>query len=159
MARFFALFNIAVHDALQTSFTGKFDYGLWRPITAIRRADEDGNPNTAPDPNWSSLITTPPYPAYPGNQAAVSMAHATVFSLFFGRDDIAFQNTWEGIRTLGFTRSYPSFTAMANEVSEGRIYAGIHFRFEQTAGQTIGRDVANYVFQNFMTPRVTLSAQ
>jgi len=159
MARFFALFNIAVHDALQTSFTAKFDYGLWRPITAIRRADEDGNPNTAPDPNWSSLITTPPYPAYPGNQAAVSMAHATVFSLFFGRDDIAFQNTWEGIRTLGFTRSYPSFTAMANEVSEGRIYAGIHFRFEQTAGQTIGRDVANYVFQNFMTPRVTLSAQ
>ncbi|MGH9945405.1 MAG: vanadium-dependent haloperoxidase, partial [Pyrinomonadaceae bacterium] len=58
-ARLFALLNIAFHDALQTTMTSKFVHGLWRPVTAIRRADEDGNPDTAPDANWSSLIGNP----------------------------------------------------------------------------------------------------
>ena len=149
-ARLFALFNIAVHDSLLTTFTSKFQYGLWRPITAIRRADEDGNPNTAQDAAWSALLSTPPYPAYAGNQSAVGMAHATVFSLFFGRDDIPFEHTWEG--TPGWTRSYLSFTEMANEVAESRIYAGFHFRFDNVAGQAVGRNVGNYVFLNFMKP-------
>lgn len=152
-ARLFALFNIAVHDSLLTTFTSKFQYGLWRPVTAIRRADEDGNPNTVQDPNWSALLNTPPYPAYAGNQSAVGMAHATVFALFFGRDDIPFEHTWEGAPT-GWTRSYPSFTTMANEVAESRIYAGFHYRFDNVAGQAVGRNVANYVFLNFMRPRL-----
>jgi hypothetical protein len=152
-ARLFALFSIAVHDALITSFTAKFRYGLWRPVTAIRRADEDGNPDTEPDTSWSSLIPTPPYPAYTGNMAAVGMAHATVLALFFGRDDIPFQNTWEGTPTEGRTRTYLSFGQMANEEANSRIYGGIHFRFDNDAGQSIGRNVANYVFLNYMTPR------
>jgi hypothetical protein len=152
-ARLFALFNVAVHDSLLTTFTSKFQYGLWRPVTAIRRADEDGNSNTAQDPNWSALLTTPPYPSYAGNQSAVGMAHATIFSLFFGRDDLPFEHTWEGTPT-GWTRSYPGFTAMANEVAESRIYAGFHFRFDNVAGQAVGRNVANYVFLNFMRPRL-----
>lgn len=78
------------------------------------------------------------------------MAHETIFGLFFGRDDIPFLHTWEGMP--GLTRSYSSFTTMANEVAESRIYAGIHFKFDQNAGQSIGRNVANYVFQNFMRP-------
>jgi hypothetical protein len=152
-ARLFALFNVAVHDSLLTTFTSKFEYGLWRPITAIRRADEDGNSYTAEDPNWSALLNTPPYPSYAGNQSAVGMAHATIFSMFFGRDDIPFEHTWEGTPT-GWTRSYPSFTAMANEVANSRIYAGFHFRFDNEAGQAVGRNVANYVFLNFMRPRL-----
>jgi hypothetical protein len=154
-ARLFALFNIAVHDALQISFTSKFEYGLWRPVTAIRRADEDGNPNTTQDANWNALLSTPPYPTYAGNQATVAMTHATVFALFFGRDDIAFQHTWEGTTTTpaGWTRSYAGFTAMANENADSRIYAGFHFRFDNTAGQSIGRNVGNFVFLNFMRPR------
>ena len=155
MARLFALFNIAVHDSLLTTFTSKFQYGLWRPITAIRRADEDGNPDTTQDANWSALLNTPPYPSYAGNQAAVGMAHATIFALVFGRDDIAYQHTWEGTPSTpgGWTRSYPGFTAMANETAESRIYAGFHFRFDNVAGQSVGRNVGNYVFLNFMTPR------
>jgi hypothetical protein len=70
-ARLFALTNIALHDALQTTFASKFVYGLWRPITAIRRADEDGNANTAADLTWNSLIVSPPYPCYAGNNAAI----------------------------------------------------------------------------------------
>ena len=150
-ARLFALTNIALHDALQTSFASKFQYGLWRPVTAIRRADEDGNANTAPDVNWSSLIGAPPYPSYAGNMATIGASQATILALFFGRDDIQFQHTWEGAG--GATRSYVGFAAMGNEQAEARIYGGIHYRFDNVAGQSIGRNVANHVFQNLMRPR------
>ncbi len=150
-ARLFALLNISSHDTLQTTFAGKYQYGVWRPVTAIRRADEDGNPNTAPDVNWTSLIGNPPYPTYPGNMAGMGVSQATILSLFFGRDDIPYQSTWEG--TGGATRSYAGFTAMANEQGRSRVYGGIHFEFDQIAGQSAGRNVANYVFLNFMRPR------
>lgn len=150
-ARLFALTNIALHDALQTSFTAKFERGLWRPITAIRRADEDGNPDTAQDAGWTSLIGSPPYPTYSGNMAALSASQATVLALFFGRDDIAFQHTWVGAG--GATRSYVGFAAMADEAANSRVYGGIHFRFDNVAGQSVGRNVANYIYQNFMRPR------
>ena len=153
-ARLFALFNMAVHDSLLTTFTSKFQYGLWRPLTAIRRADEDGNPNTARDADWSALLNTPPYPTYAGNQSAVAMSHATIFAMFFGRDDIAFQHTWEGTQSMpqGWTRSYPGFTMMANETADSRIYAGFHFRFDNEAGQAVGANIANYVFMNYLRP-------
>lgn len=150
-ARLFALINIAFHDSLLITFTSKFQHGLWRPVTAIRRADEDDNPNTAQDAGWSSLIGNPPYPTYAGNHAAIGTSQSTTLALFFGRDDIAFQHTWEGVG--GATRSYPGFTAMANEEERSRVYGGIHFTFDQAAGQTVGRNVANYVFLNFMRPR------
>jgi hypothetical protein len=150
-ARLFALLNVSLHDALQTTMTSKFQNGLWRPMTAIRRADEDGNPNTAPDAAWTSLIGNPPYPTYAGNHAAIGASQATILGLFFGRDDIAFQHTWEGAG--GATRSYVGFTAMANEEERSRVWGGIHFTFDQIAGQSAGRNVANYVFQNIMRPR------
>lgn len=150
-ARLFALTNIALHDALQTSFASKFEHGLWRPVTAIRRADEDGNPDTTSDPEWLALITNPPYPSYAGNMATIGTSQSTILALFFGRDDIRFSHTWEGAG--GATRSYSGFTAMANEQERARVYGGIHFTFDNMAGQSIGRSVGNYVFQNFMRPR------
>lgn len=153
-ARLFALTNIALHDALQTTFASKFVYGLWRPITAIRRADEDGNANTAADPAWNSLIVSPPYPSYAGNNAAIGTSQSTILALFFGRDDIAFQHTWEG--GGGATRSYAGFSAMADEEARARVYGGIHFTFDNVAGQSVGRNVANYIFANVMRPRQCL---
>ena len=150
-ARLFALTNISLHDALQTAFASKFQHGLWRPVTAIRRADEDGNPDTAPDAAWSSLIVTPPYPSYAGNMATIGTSQSTTLALFFGRDDIRFQHTWEG--GGGATRSYAGFGAMADEQARARVYGGIHFTFDNVAGQSIGQNVANYVFQNLMRPR------
>lgn len=150
-ARLFALTNIALHDALQTTFASKFQYGLWRPVTAIRRADEDGNDNTSADPAWSSLIGTPSYPSYAGNMAAIGTSQATILALFFGRDDISFQHTWAGAG--GATRSYAGFGAMANEQERARVYGGIHFTFDNVAGQSVGRNVANYIFANTMRPR------
>lgn len=150
-ARLFALTNIALHDALQTTFASKFQYGLWRPVTAIRRADEDGNATTAADPTWSSLIANPPYPSYAGNNAAIGTSQSTILMLFFGRDDIAFQHTWDGAG--GATRSYAGFSAMADEEARARVYGGIHFTFDNVAGQSVGRNVANYIFANVMRPR------
>lgn len=150
-ARLFALMNIASHDALQTTMTSKFVHGLWRPVTAIRRADEDDNPNTAQDASWTSLLGNPPYPTYAGNAAAIGTSQATILALVFGRDDIRYQHTWEGAG--GATRSYSGFNQMANEQERSRVYGGIHFTFDQTAGQSAGRNVANYVFLNFMKPR------
>lgn len=149
-ARLFALINIAHHDALETTFTSKFVYGLWRPVTAIRRADEDGNPDTAQDAAWSSLLSTPPYPSYAGNNAAIGTSQSTILALFFGRDDMPFQHTWGGAG--GATRPYVGFTAMADEEANSRIYGGIHYRFDNVAGQSAGRNVANYVFLSLMRP-------
>jgi hypothetical protein len=149
-ARLFALTNISLHDALQTAFASKFVYGFWRPVTAIRRADEDGNDNTTADPAWLPLITTPPYPSYAGNMATIGTSQSTILALFFGRDDISFQHTWEGAG--GATRSYPGFNAMANEQERARVYGGIHFTFDNVAGQSIGRNVGNYIYSNFMRP-------
>ena len=150
-ARLFALINISLHDALQTTFASKFQHGLWRPVTAIRRADEDGNAATTADPSWSSLIAAPPYPSYAGNMAAIGTSQSTILALFFGRDDIQFQHTWAGAG--GATRSYTSFSAMANEQERARVWGGIHFTFDNVAGQSVGRSVANYVFTNIMRPR------
>lgn len=150
-ARLFALLNISFHDALQTTMASKFVHGLWRPVTAIRRADEDGNSNTAADPNWTSLIGVPPYPTYAGNHAAIGTSQATILALFFGRDDIRFQHTWEGAG--GATRLYAGFNQMADEEERSRVWGGIHFTFDNVAGQSAGRNVANFVFLNFMRQR------
>ncbi len=150
-ARLFALINMSLHDALQTTFASKFQHGLWRPVHAIRRAEEDGNANTAADPAWSSLIVAPPYPSFAGNMAGIGTSQSTILALFFGRDDIAFQHTWEGAG--GATRSYTSFSAMANEQARARVYGGIHFTFDNVAGQSVGTSVANYIFANVMRPR------
>lgn len=150
-ARLFALLNVAIYDAFQTSHTSKFDYGLWRPVTAIPRADEDGNLFTDPDADWLPLLVTPPYPTYAGNAATIGAACATVLARVLGTNVVAFEAHWEG--TPGWTRSYPSFWAIADEQANSRIYGGIHFRFDSTAGQEIGASVGNYVIDHFALPQ------
>ena len=152
-ARLFALLQMTFHDSLQATFTSKYTYGLWRPIHAIRRADEDGNASTEADPTWNSLIVSPPYPTYAGNAAGHGMGQATILAQFFGRDDIPV--------TINFTspvatRSYPGFVAIADEQARSRIYGGIHFTFDSSAGQSIGRNVANFIFGNLLRPKCTL---
>jgi hypothetical protein len=147
-ARLFALMNMALNDGLQTSNESKYHYELWRPITAIQRADEDGNPATEAETTWmTEHPTTPPYPAYASNASAIGAACATVLADVFGTNDVPFQVNWaQG------PRSYPGFWAAADEMANSRIYGGIHFRFDCVAGQEIGRDVGNYVIGNFLRP-------
>ncbi|NOT47530.1 MAG: phosphatase PAP2 family protein [Acidobacteria bacterium] len=150
-ARLFALFHMVFHDTLQQTFSSKYVYGLWRPVTAIRRADEDGNPNTESDLAWTPLLVTPPYPTYAGNAAGQGISFATILGLVFGRDDIPVTATFAGPPAA--MRSYASYTAMANEQARSRIYGGIHYNFDTVAGQAIGKNVANYTFLNFLRPR------
>jgi len=152
-ARLFALMNMTMHDGLQTSFGAKYHYALWRPVEAIRRAAEDGNPNTLADPAWTTLHpTTPPYPTYSGNAATIGASCATVLAGVFG-DDVAFQFDWGSNGFPGVTRSYENFWAAADEQANSRIYGGIHFRFDSEAGQQIGRNVGGHVMDNFLQPR------
>jgi hypothetical protein len=150
-ARLFALLSIVQHDGLQTSYTSKFHYGLWRPVTAIQRADEDENSSTVADPDWLPLLVTPPYPTYAGNAATIGATAATILAAFFGSNEISFEAHWEG--SPGWTRWYESFWALADEQARSRIYGGIHFSIDSLAGQEIGRKLSKYVFRNFLTPR------
>lgn len=148
-ARMFALMNMSHHDGFQTAFASKFYYGLWRPVTAIQRADEDGNDATAADPTWMPRIGTPPYPTYAGNMATIGMSNAAILALFFGRNDLQVEYTFP----TGATRSYGSLSAVADEMARSRIYGGIHFEFDSVAGKSIGINTSNYIFLNYMTPR------
>ena len=153
-ARLFALVFMAFHDALQTTFTSQYTYGLWRPVTAIRRAGEDDNPDTAPDASWESLLGpqgTPPHPSYASNASSASSSLATILALFYERDDVQFQINFGG--TPNTIRNYRNFLALTNEVARSRVYGGVHFPFDTVAGQAAGRNVANYVFSNYLTPR------
>jgi hypothetical protein len=172
-ARLFALLNMGLHDGLQTSFASKFHYGLWRPVTAIHRAAEDGNPATEADPTWTTLHpNTPPYPSYAGNAATIGATSATVLAGVLGSDAVPFTIDWSRYGHAGVTRSYEGFWAAADEQARSRVYGGIHFSFDSAAGQGIGRQVGNYVVDNFLeseddadgtgraaAPRFAVSAQ
>jgi hypothetical protein len=153
-ARLFALVAVSGHDGLQTSFTSKFTYGLWRPVTAIRRADEDGNPATEPDPEWIPLLVTPPYPSYAGNAACGSAAQARALQLAMGSDEIPFSVTWVGIPpNTDVTRHYDRFSDLAEEFARSRIFGGIHYQFDSDASQMACPKAAEYVFSHYMTER------
>jgi hypothetical protein len=152
-ARLFALLNVSEHDGLQTSFTSKFTYGLWRPVTAIRGAADDLNPDTDPDPAWTPLLTTPPYPSYAGNAACIGAASARALQLAFGRDDIPFSVTFP--RTGGFanvTWSFTGFDDLAVQQARSRIYGGIHYQFDSNASRSACPKVAEWTFAHYMVP-------
>jgi hypothetical protein len=152
-ARLYALINMAFHDALFVSFSGKYLYGLWRPTTAIREAARDGNPATEPDPGWLALIPTPPYPTYPGNYACIASAMTRVFERYFGRDNLPFSVTWGEAGGPGVTRSYNGFRQLADEAARSRVYGGIHFNFDTTSSFGVCIPLGDYVFDNMLRRR------
>jgi hypothetical protein len=155
-ARLFALMNASMHDGLQTSHTSKFIYGLWRPITAIRRADEDLNPATTADAAWTPLLTTPAYPSHSSNQTCVGASSARALARAFGRDDVPFSVTWVGTGgNANVTRQYSSFSELAGQQARSRVYGGIHFDFELQASQESCTKVADWVADHYMRPLKT----
>lgn len=153
-ARLMALLNVSIHDGLQTSHTAKFVYGLWRPVTAIRRADEDLNPATAADAAWTPLLTTPAYPSHPSNMTCVGTSAAQSLARAFGGDEVPFTVTWVGATgNPDVTRSYHAFSELALQQARSRVYGGIHFDFELTASQESCVKVADYIHDNYMRLR------
>lgn len=149
-ARLLALVNLALADAGICSWDAKYAYDYWRPITAIREADTDGNPETTADPDWSPFVATPPFPEYTSGHSTFSRAAATTLGGFFGSDEIAFSTVSDGLP--GVTRSYAGFGAAADESGISRIYGGIHFPSANIAGQTTGHLLGQFVVGNFLWP-------
>jgi len=149
-ARLFAALNLSFADSAIAFYDAKYTYRLWRPVTAIRLADTDGNPNTVADPNWLPLSgNTAADPSYPGAHSTISAAGADVLSSFFG-DDQSFSVTSPALP--GVTRSFTSFDAAAQEAGLSRIFSGQHTRLDHVAGLALGHDVAGFVLHNALLP-------
>jgi hypothetical protein len=139
-ARLFAKVYTNAADALIAVWRDKAQYSFWRPLTAIHQADADGNPATEADPDWAPLISAPPYPDHPSGLSALGAAAAASLQGFYGTDAVAFGAT----SAAGETQSYMAFSEAADQIVEARVWSGIHFRFADEQGASIGRHVARY---------------
>ena len=146
-SRLFATLNVALADAGIASWHAKYTYALWRPVTAINRASEDGNDATEEDGGWRSLLATPPFPSYTSGHSTFSGAAAKVLGHFFGDDTLFTTRADEAATIIGSAsmaladRTFASFTAAASEASWSRVYGGIHFLFDGEAGLAVGEAV------------------
>ncbi|NJS10145.1 MAG: phosphatase PAP2 family protein [Microcoleus sp. CSU_2_2] len=146
-ARLFALLNIAEADAAIIAWDAKYQYDLWRPVTAIRQAGTDNNPNTTADSQWTPLLVTPPFPEYTSGHSTFSGAAESVMNSVFGSD---FGFADKGDKSVNSLRTYENFAEAADESGISRIYGGIHFMSANVDGLSSGRNVGNYVVQNFL---------
>jgi hypothetical protein len=181
MARMLALVNVAIADACIVAWESKYGYDLWRPVTAIREASPgsgptgrgDGNPDTRGDPDWTPLGSpatnepgvpnfTPPFPSYPSGHATLGSAAFAVLRQFYGTDDVPFtlvsdelngvnRDNQGRVRPL-WPRSFRTLSEAEQDNAISRIYLGVHFRFDATAGMTAGRRVGEAVFKQGLVP-------
>jgi PAP2 superfamily len=144
-ARLLALVNLGMADAMIGCWDSKYTFSSWRPITAIQLADTDGNPATTPNPSWTPLIVTPPFPEYPSAHSCASGAAGHILAETFG------EATSFGIVSLampGVTRQYHNFSEALEDVKNARVFGGIHFRTATIDGTSLGISVADYVMKN-----------
>jgi hypothetical protein len=179
-ARFFALINLAMADAGITCWESKYVYDYWRPILGIREADSgtgptglgDGNEETVGDPDWQPLGApasnqsgtnfTPPFPAYPSGHAAFGAAIFRIIALFYGTDRIPFtfiSDELNGVTTDNagvvrprLPRRFSRLSQAAAENAQSRIYLGVHWAFDATAGSAMGHAIGDYVFRHALRP-------
>jgi hypothetical protein len=147
-ARLFAMQNLAAADSLIGCWHDKNHYLFWRPITAIRLADSDGNPKTIADPNWTSMIVSPPYPEHPSGYNCVSAAFLRTAKHFFGSDRFRF--TVHSNAAGAVDREYGRFSDAIQDVIDARVLQGIHFRSSDEQGAQIGREVADWLDDRFL---------
>ena len=141
-----AMMSVTYADALMACFDAKYHYAFWRPITAIRAGDTDGNPATVGDPTWTPVLpATPNHPEYPSAHSCITPAGGMVIARFLGTDQIDF--TVPSLTGLG-DRHFATVADLQAEVSNARIWGGIHFRSAVEAGIGIGKHTARYVLRN-----------
>ena len=161
-ARLFAVLNISIFDAYVSSFENKFHYNHWRPYTAIRWAEHDGNPDTIPEANWTNTHQhTYAFPSYPSAHGTACAAAMTAFADTFG-DDYPFTMTTSQVDIAGpfsgkmemrpSTRSFDRFSEAAMECALSRVYLGIHFRYDSTEGVELGSRIGHYVLRHRLMP-------
>jgi hypothetical protein len=150
-ARLLALVNMAIADAYIAGFRIRYVYDLWRPVTAIREGDADGNDATVGDPTWDSHQNTPAVSDYPSTQSTFSGAATVVMARVLGTDEVGFSMT-SGKPFEGLTRSFTSFSQAARESADSRVYAGIHFRSACEDGLALGRKIGARAATLYLQP-------
>ena len=140
-ARLLAMLSLAGADAQIACTNDKNYWSWWRPITAIREAENDGHPDTVAEANWTPLIETPGFPEHPAGHTCGSGAIVGVLQNFFGTDKIRFSATSPG---SGTTRRYTRFSQALEEVIDSRVWAGVHFRAAEVQGAQLGMEVARW---------------
>lgn len=150
-ARAFALLNLAGADTFIASWDAKFLYNQWRPLPAIRAADADGNPDTTADPSWNSLLITPPFPDYIAGHTAFAGAAERVLGCIFGKQP-GVTMTLTSATAPGVIETYTSFTDIADDVVDARVFGGIHWRTSSVRGQRVGRRIGGYAAHHFLRP-------
>jgi hypothetical protein len=148
-ARLLAMTDLAGADGLISCWNDKYYWNFWRPITAIREADTDGNPATVADPTWTPLLATPPFPDHPSGHSCVSGAIVNTLQAFFGTDKIALSAFSNNSHT---TRTFDRFSDALKEVLDARVWGGIHFRTADMQGSVMGMKVAHYLVKHFFAP-------
>jgi PAP2 superfamily len=158
-ARLFGLLNMAMADGYIGSFESKYLYNYWRPVTAIREAGTDGNPNTSADPTWTPLAPTPPIPDHDSAHSVEGGAAAEVLQRFFGTDRIAFRTCSLSLPAGStcndpspVTRGYHSLSQAADENGLSRILVGFHFRHAVSEGIQHGRKIGRRAVDRFLRP-------
>src|SRR5215207_4443653 len=147
-ARLYAMLYLTAADALISVWDDKAHLSFWRPITAIREADTDGNPRTERDGEWLPLIPTPPYPEHPSGHTGLSGSIVKTLQQFFGTDKV----TWSDTNNAGLTRSFARFSQAIDEIVDARVWSGIHFRTADEQGERIGQQVARYREEHYFQP-------
>lgn len=152
-ARMFALVNMGIMDSYVAVWDAKQFYDFWRPFTAIRAGDTDGNGQTAPDPTWEALCFTPPIQEYPSAHAEQSAAAAEMLAAALGTDRVSFTVESTTAPPGQPTRSFTSLRAAGAEAADSRVMCGIHFRFATNAGNAAGRQVARFILDRELERR------
>lgn len=151
-ARAFALLNLVGADAFIASWDAKFTYNQWRPVTAIREADSDGNPETIADPNWTPLLVTPPFPDYIAGHTTYAGAAEEVLEHVFGENP-GIVITLTSATAPGVIESYTTFDEIAEGVVDARVLGGIHWRTSSVRGRRVGQKVGAFAVRHFLKPK------
>jgi hypothetical protein len=148
-ARLFAAVELSIADSIGTVWNGKLRYAWWRPITAIREANSDGNPATAAVPGWEPFIVTPPYPEWPSGLTSVIGALSTTLARLNadGRVDLNITSAAAGV-----TRHYDDAAVIQQDAVDARVWSGIHFRTADEVSIGIGTQVANWTLDHYLAP-------
>ena len=146
----FALLAMAMCDGLISSMETKYYYNRWRPVTAIRAADIDGNPNTQANTSWLPLTVTPPFPSYPSAHASAGGAARKILERIYGKD--GFSVTLTSPTAPGVVLHYTAWHQITNDIDDARIFGGIHYRYDQDGGARQGWQIGSYILETQLLP-------
>jgi hypothetical protein len=150
-ARLYALLAMATADAMIAVFDAKYHYEFWRPVTAIRNGDRDGNLQTERDATWDAIGPTPMHPEYPCAHCIVSAAAGTVLQAFFGTGTVP-EFSLSTPTAPGAVHKWTRIEDYIQEPANARIWAGIHYRFSTVVGTDMGRKIGEQALKEYLRP-------